>query len=416
MEINKPRNVFLRTSIREVDEEALKITHTVNTKALDRYNTVVLPKGADVKHFLNNSVVLWSHNMDSATPKIPIGRCVELDIREEEIVATTEFNKNDPLAVKVFNAYRDGFLHAWSIGFIPLKYDGYNEENREELNKKYGLSISAEQVRDGEEAWSPVFVIYKWELLEYSAVPVPGNPEALDLDTEKAFKRELVSRGLLEEKEVDLMDMKEMITEKKEEVKEEQDIKPEVKEDEPVVEDTEEVVETPEESEDVSEETPDEGESKEESTEEVDEEKEEDAGESEEETEAEPEVEEKQEEVEEEKSKDVEVPVESTEDETEVEPETVAEDEEVEEEEETEEREALDTQILENLAQENKELSERIAKLEAKVDELNKLNTILEEIKQDLDVDNIDKVREATQKRKSDNPDSFFSNFLRSRT
>ena len=137
MDLTKQRDGVVKTAIRNVDEENLRITHTVNTKAFDRYDSVVLPKGADVKHFLNNPVVLWSHNHDEATAKIPIAKCVDLDIREDEIVVTTEFNKNDALAVKVFNAYKDGFLNTWSIGFIPKKYKRIDGENLEDINKKY---------------------------------------------------------------------------------------------------------------------------------------------------------------------------------------------------------------------------------------------------------------------------------------
>ena len=41
---------FIRAG--NIDEEKLIIEHTINTKALDRYGTVVLPKGAKVKNFL----------------------------------------------------------------------------------------------------------------------------------------------------------------------------------------------------------------------------------------------------------------------------------------------------------------------------------------------------------------------------
>jgi hypothetical protein len=430
MELNKKRNGFLRTSIREVDEANLTITHTINTKALDRYSTIVLPKGADVKHFLNNAVVLWSHNMDEATPKIPIGRCVDLDIREDEIVTTTEFNKNDPLAVKVFNAYKDGFLHAWSIGFMPLKYKRYDEENMEDLNKKYGLSVTREQIDDAD-FWG-VYLIYKWELLEYSAVPVPGNPEALSADGAEKYKRELVTRGLVDEKSAKEMDVREMLRRDEEEEKPEEDQteeeateeNEEPKEDKPEGEEVPDSNKSEEEAEEeeeapAEEESTEETESEEEETPEEDEESEEETESSEEESEEAPE--ETEEESEEEESEE-EDPEEEAEDEAEAEEaeeesdesETVAKetDKETEEEQKPDDKKALETKVDE-LTQRNQELSERLAKMEEKINEMSRVSKILDEIKETLDVDNIDKVRDAAQKRKGHNPDTWFSNYLR---
>lgn len=433
MELNKKRNGFLRTSIREVDEANLTITHTINTKALDRYSTIVLPKGADVKHFLNNAVVLWSHNMDEATPKIPIGRCIDLDIREDEIVTTTEFNKNDPLAVKVFNAYKDGFLHAWSIGFMPLKYKRYDEENMEDLNKKYGLNVTREQIDDAD-FWG-VYLIYKWELLEYSAVPVPGNPEALSADGAEKYKRELVTRGLVDEKSAKEMDVREMLRRDEEEEKPEEDQteeeateeNEEPKEDKPEGEEVPDSNKSEEEAEEeapAEEESTEETESEEEETPEEDEESEEETESSEEEDpEDEAEAEEAEEESDEESEEDESEEAESEEDEEESdesteddsdESETVAKDtdKETEEEQKPDDKKALETKVDE-LTQRNQELSERLAKMEEKINEMSRVSKILDEIKETLDVDNIDKVRDAAQKRKGHNPDTWFSNYLR---
>jgi len=208
----KTRSIPLSFNIRNVDEEKLQITHTVNTKTLDRYGTVVLPKGADVTKFQQNPVVLWLHNMDETLPKIPIARCVQMDVQEDAIVVTTEFNRNDPLAVKVFQAYKDGFLHAWSIGFIPQRFTEITPENQEEVNKQYGLSLKLSTEDFAAAGMWGLWVIHQWELLEYSAVPVPGNPDALNYDAEEAaFTRELVTRGLVEEEEVRRINFRELL-------------------------------------------------------------------------------------------------------------------------------------------------------------------------------------------------------------
>ena len=190
---------FISAKVRSVNSETFVIEHLVNTKDLDRYLTVVLPKGARVENYLNNPVVLWCHNMDDSTMKVPIGKCIEL-IKEDDFVRVkTEFNRNDPLAVKVFNAYKDGFLNSWSIGFIPEKYEKYTEENFEKLNTKYGLAVSEKEVKDA--GCFGIYVVNQWELLEYSAVPVPGNPGAtgnsFEDDKVEKFQAELVTRELV---------------------------------------------------------------------------------------------------------------------------------------------------------------------------------------------------------------------------
>ena len=489
MNLGKKCNGFLKTAIRSVDEAGLKITHTINTKALDRYYTSVLPQGADVKHFLNNAVVLWSHNMDEATPKIPIGRCIDLDIREDEIIATTEFNKNDPLAVKVFNAYKDGFLHAWSIGFMPIKYKEVTLENREELNSEYKLNISLEQLEEA--GMYGAYVVHKWELLEYSAVPVPGNPEALSADKVDSFKRELVTRGLVKESDVDTIEIKKAKGKKEEkdeyscecldcgeEVKSKEhckdikcpkcggemrrkdrtgtgkDAEVEVKDVEVKTRDAEEVskevkaeevkveetvaekVEVKEEvkPEEVKEEKVEEVKAEEVKVEEVKEEAkaeevktEEPKAEEvktevkvkevkEEEAKAEVKEENKAEEPKTEVKEEKENTASTTEDKTEKS--EVVEKSEVKVEEKAEEVKEEETpanfaSIIKDLLQKNKELSDRLEVNEAKLEELASVNSKVDVIQKSLDVDNIDKVREASQKRKSGNSDTWFSTLLR---
>lgn len=198
MELKKQVRNFLSSKIRATNDEDLTIVHSINTRDLDRHLTVVLPKGAKIENFLKNAVVLWSHNMDSNIPKVPIAKCVNLTVEEDQIEVTTKFNANDPFAVKVFNAYKDGFLNAWSIGFQPLKYVRYTEENRKELNKTYNLKIKEEQIQEA--GFYGIYVVHEWELLEYSAVPVPGNPGALTKEREQELSVGLVQRGLINDK------------------------------------------------------------------------------------------------------------------------------------------------------------------------------------------------------------------------
>ena len=222
------KNSFIGVQVRSVDEANMVVEHIVNTKALDRYYTCVLPKGARVENYLKNPVVLWCHNIDETTIKVPIAKCIELQIEEDSIKVKTQFNANDPLAVKVFQAYKDGFLNAWSIGFQPENWEGVTEKNLVEVNQRFGLNLTKENI--GSAGIYGLYVIYQWELLEYSAVPVPGNPEALS----KEYTAELVTRGLADEK-----DIRTMLTKKEEKAEE---VSKEVITKETVAEETKEVV------------------------------------------------------------------------------------------------------------------------------------------------------------------------------
>jgi hypothetical protein len=70
------------------------------------------------------------------------------------------------LARDVFRLYAEGVLRGWSIGFVP--------------RKSYPL------LRSGR--FGPAGMrVEEWDLLEYSAVPVPENPKALTLAVQKGL-------------------------------------------------------------------------------------------------------------------------------------------------------------------------------------------------------------------------------------
>jgi hypothetical protein len=200
---------FVSERAKTASESEFVLKHTINTNCVDRYGTIVVPKGADVKQFLRNPVVLWLHNSDGGKVKVPIGKCIKLEVEDKKIVATTKFNRNDEFAVKVYNAFRDGFLNAWSIGFIPKSYLKYTLENREELNSKYKVNVKVGQVKEA--GIQGIYLVDKWELLEYSAVPVPGNPETLNSGESKLeFEKQLAVRGLILEMEKPKEEKKEL--------------------------------------------------------------------------------------------------------------------------------------------------------------------------------------------------------------
>jgi len=123
-------------------------------RVVDRDSEVIEPAGAKVQNFLKNPVFLWVHDLRS----LPIGRIIPetLKITPQRVTADVKFDMDDPFARLVYHKYKNGFLNAGSIRFLPISY-------------------SDRPVLDGQRGRT-----YKeWELLEFSAVPVPANPNAL---------------------------------------------------------------------------------------------------------------------------------------------------------------------------------------------------------------------------------------------
>lgn len=85
-----------------------------------------------------NPVVLWAHDYTGA--RLPIGRA-EVSVENRALMAEVTFDPQDEFAQAVEQKYRSGFLSTVSVGWDETK-DGY-------------------------------------DLLDISAVPVPGDPQAL---------------------------------------------------------------------------------------------------------------------------------------------------------------------------------------------------------------------------------------------
>ena len=162
----------------DVLEGERAVVATINTDAVDRYRTVILPKGAKLENYRKNPVVLLQHGpglFGGGGPPLPIGRNAWIKITNGRMVAKTVFAPADVSedAERVFRMYQSDFMRAWSVSFDPIEY---GKPTPEELRAKPD--------------WAEADLIFReWELLEYSAVVVPGNPQALT---------EAVSRGIVD--------------------------------------------------------------------------------------------------------------------------------------------------------------------------------------------------------------------------
>lgn len=106
-------------------------------------------------NYLRNPVFLWAHDYQGRT--LPIGKTVKLVSSKTKLRAHVVFDQGDEFARLIERKFDEGFLSAVSVGWMDM-----------------------ERAADG--------TITKWDLLDISAVPVPGDPDAL-IERELALVR-----------------------------------------------------------------------------------------------------------------------------------------------------------------------------------------------------------------------------------
>ena len=126
----------------------------ISTEDVDRHGDVVRVDGWDTTNYMNNPVVLCNHEWWD----LPVGMCTELRVEGKKLIAKGKFAPADanPKAQMVRKLYDLGMMRATSVGFIPVTIEEGN-------------------------------IITQAELLEFSFVTVPANPNALSIATEKGM-------------------------------------------------------------------------------------------------------------------------------------------------------------------------------------------------------------------------------------
>ena len=174
---------FYTSEKAEVDKKERSVISYISTAAKDRDNEQLLPGGVTLENYRKNPVVLYGHDYHS----LPIGKNIWIKQDEKGLIAKTVFAKSE-FADHIYRAYTEDIegtgplLKAWSVGFIPTKWTEPKE-------------------KDGEDA--PRRIYTEWELLEYSAVPVPSCPEALTL----AYQKGLIPDALKSDLQEDVDDL-----------------------------------------------------------------------------------------------------------------------------------------------------------------------------------------------------------------
>jgi phage head maturation protease len=129
--------------------ETGNLVFKISTKSMDRDEDIMEPMGCDLTNYRANPVVLFAHNYQSP----PIGKSIRESIYPEFIESEVEFAPTD-FAQDCKKLCEGGFLNAASVGFNGI-------ESEPVQGSKWGKHYT------------------KWELLEWSVVPVPANAGSL---------------------------------------------------------------------------------------------------------------------------------------------------------------------------------------------------------------------------------------------
>jgi hypothetical protein len=125
--------------------------------------------GGQFDNYMRNPVFLWAHDYSGRT--LPIGKTVKLTSSKTRLRAHVVFDQGDEFARQIERKFDDGFLSAVSVGWMDMERDNAG-------------------------------MITKWDLLDISAVPVPGDPDAL-IERELALVRGFIEQHTLPEDELE---------------------------------------------------------------------------------------------------------------------------------------------------------------------------------------------------------------------
>lgn len=148
----------LPIEIKDLGERSVQFT--ISKEVVDRDGDILRAGGVDFANYMKNPVFLAFHNMHD----YPLGKVTKFWVEGNAVKAIVYFPTVEELSTNpeqasekarlcdfCYNCYKMGMLNAVSVGFIPLEWT---------------------ETKDG-------YDITKWELLEFSAVAVPANQDAI---------------------------------------------------------------------------------------------------------------------------------------------------------------------------------------------------------------------------------------------
>lgn len=135
-----------------IDEKNYTIDFIMTIEEKDRHGDIVDVDSIKLTNFMNNPVVLPSHDHSAMAVAKVTETWVEMIGGKKALIGKVKFAVEEyELGKTYWNLYKNGFMSAVSIGFIPER---------------------GEMMEDG-------FVLYGSEILELSFVSIPANQLAL---------------------------------------------------------------------------------------------------------------------------------------------------------------------------------------------------------------------------------------------
>ena len=180
MKLEKGQTSKKDISVSTEDIGERSVLFTISKEVVDRDGDILRASGVDFSNYMKNPVFLSFHN----SREFPLGKVTKFWVEGNEVKAVVYFPTLEELSTDPNNAsekaklvdftyhcYKTGMLNAVSVGFIPLEW------------------IETENGYD----------ILKWELLEFSAVAVPANQDAI-AQAVKSFGNDFAKSFITEEK------------------------------------------------------------------------------------------------------------------------------------------------------------------------------------------------------------------------
>lgn len=163
--INTAYLVETAARIVSLDEVSRRIRHVVSTGAIDRVNRIVDPDGWQLANFRKAPRVLKDHGNRIEDV---IGRAINTKVEDGALLSTTEFDSEGAGAV-AFRLVQVGLVNTWSVGWQSIRSHAFGSSDDCEVCKR-AQKAGAEWGRHYTES----------ELLEYSLVAIPANPDAVN--------------------------------------------------------------------------------------------------------------------------------------------------------------------------------------------------------------------------------------------
>lgn len=176
MKLEKGKNSKKDLSTFTEDMGNRTVRFTISKEVVDRDGDILRASGVDFTNYMKNPVFLSFHN----SREFPLGKVTKFWVEGNSVKADVYFPTIEELSTNpdqasekaklvdfTYNCYKTGMLNAVSVGFIPLEW----------TESETG------------------FDILKWELLEFSAVAVPANQDAI-AEAVKSFGDEF-AKGLV---------------------------------------------------------------------------------------------------------------------------------------------------------------------------------------------------------------------------